>query len=479
VETDGVWPSAATFRAKLLEKLGPKMMPNLMVGRYSKNGEFVRPHLIWILKTPVYNNAFHEWTDPDTGEVKWVGNQNCSTKAIAKFHAVQRSLVSMLVDVGADPACHNIWKPKCPLSPLWSTLITNDDHWAQLDEFRHIPGYPKRAPDEYDMAKLATEMRENAAGTDQVTSNVIWNTTKSTIDQLMSRARRGMDLEFRRASQQGTDALAAYIENTVLPELVGVFGEIDALDRILRRQSLFSAAYYRRMERKRCAEIRVKTNEDGIKVKKIIWRGRDSGFMSLIPGIDADVDADRRKVIEAEIREEQLEARLTVAGQRSAAHVSANKYWEVSKSIVVWLSNGGEESWDAFRRAGQFECCVNTARKYWTKFFADRKSARQVTSVSSASSTQDGVGRYIAEPSSGETVAPSLPSPSIQPSIPTVERPRTTVSQFDTSDPPASRQRHPVNQPHSSGPPAPASVNHATSTADPRHAFRQLVPEPA
>ena len=479
VETDGVWPSAAAFRAKLLEKLGPRMMPNLMVGRYSKDGQFVRPHLIWILKTPVYNAAYREWTDPDTGEVHSVGNKACSTKAISKFHAVQRSLVSMLVDVGADPACHNIWKPKCPLSPLWSTVITNDDYWASLDDFRHIPGYPKRAPSEYDMAKLATEMRENAAGTAPVTSNVIWNTTKTTIDQLMSRARRGMDLDFRRAAQQGTPALAAYIDNTVRPELVGVFGEIDALDRILHRQGMFSAAYYRRMERKNRPEVRVKTNEDGMKIKKIVWRGRDSGVISLIPEIDVDVDADRRNAIEAEIKEKHIEAKLVVAGQRSAAHVSAKKFWDVGKAIVVWLDNGGEESWDAFRRSGQFECCVNTARKYWTKFFADRKSARQAASVSSAAPTQAGAARYIAIPSSGETVALSSPLPSIQTSVSVVGRPRITVGQFFSSDPPASSLRHPVNQLHPSGPPGSASVDHAPSTADLRHAVSQLVPEPA
>lgn len=162
------------FRASLLEILGPYRMPNLIVGRISKSGFMVRPHLIWILKTPVWYEPYKEWTDADTGEVRSSGREDCKTKPIAKFHAVQRGLTQLLLPLGADPACWNVWKPKNPLSLFWTTVVANGDCWHDLGDFDQIKGWPEKV-DEAAMAETAAKMRAEAAGATATASNLAWN----------------------------------------------------------------------------------------------------------------------------------------------------------------------------------------------------------------------------------------------------------------------------------------------------------------
>jgi hypothetical protein len=454
IELDSVWRSAAELRAKLLSIFGARMMPNLIVGRYTRDGLFARPHLIWILKVPVYYNAFREWTDPNTGEVKSVGDEDCRTGPIGKYHAVQRSLVSMLLPLGADPGCFNIWKPKNPLSPFWSTIIANDDHWASLDEFRHIEGYPKRAPSEAKMNDLAHKMREAAAGEAPVTSNLIWVTAKKEITQLVSRGRCGYDLDFRRAADQGVEALAAYIENTVRPPLEAALGDSDALDRALAKHCPHHARVYRAMRHKIRKNTKITTNEDGEQVRRNAWRGRDSAFFVMTPEIDDGVDDDRRAEIEAEIRETECTKRREHAGAQSAASVGANTYWWFAKCVIAWLGEGGTRDWLEFKNNAHYDCCEKTARKYWSRVMDALGPEGKAGDV-----------RYIARPFIGKNVPQDLPSDVQQVTSSIVPCHPDSRSQFDCSDPPPNHRWSMVTPHDPCRPPDPAWQTDAASSA--------------
>ena len=163
VEFDTVWASAAAFRLALLQSLPAKMLPNLIVGRVDRSGLFQRPHCIWFLNpcvlqedgtvrgiSCVWNDPYREITDAETGEVRSEGDKRCRSSPIQKFQAVQRGLVTHLLPLGADPGCWNIWKPKNPLSPFWSVLISNSDFAPELDDFIGIHGFSMQV-DEKDL----------------------------------------------------------------------------------------------------------------------------------------------------------------------------------------------------------------------------------------------------------------------------------------------------------------------------------------
>jgi len=230
------------FRLKLLEILGPDRMPNLMVGRITAAGFLSRPHLIWILKNPVWYEHYQEWTDSKTGEIQSAGDKRCKLKPIKKYNHVQRGLTQLLLPLGADPACHNIWKPKGPLSPFWTTIIANDDIWHDLGDFEQIKGWPERV-DEHALEEAAATMRADATGAMPTPSNLAWKVIGHVIEPL-ARLQLGVrDQDFITAGKQGVGALAAWFDQHVRPSVERELGPSDGLDRIMSRRCDFAARY--------------------------------------------------------------------------------------------------------------------------------------------------------------------------------------------------------------------------------------------
>lgn len=226
------------FRNALLDILGPDRMPNLMVGRISASGFLVRPHLVWILKTPVWNEPYCDTTEPETGEVTSTGDPRCKPKPIAKVGHIQRGLTKLLLPLGADPACRNVWKPKCPLSAFWTAVITNDDCFHGLNDFEQIKDWPRKV-DEAAMAETAAKMRAEATGATRSASNLTWNLVSGVIQPLarLSLATREDDFI---AAGQSDETLAAWFEARVRPVVEAEIGPSEALDRILSRQCAFA-----------------------------------------------------------------------------------------------------------------------------------------------------------------------------------------------------------------------------------------------
>ena len=304
VELDTVWQSAAALWLKLLEILPIHMMPNLIVARYTRDGLFARPHLIWLLKpgAEVWTDLPGEWTDDD-GVVHGTGDKRCKKRPVKFFRAVQRALTALLIPVGADPACRNVWKPKNPLSPFWTTVVANDDYWPILKDFLTVPGFDL-AVDEHAMAEQAATMRGAAAGATSTTSNLAWKVTGNVIEPLVRMSLATREPAFI-AAGQAIDTLAAWLEAKVRPIVEAEIGPSAGLDRVLSRRCLFAARY-----------CHGKTGKPRRKRNK--GRDRDVFF-------EVDTPKNRKKA----------------AGMRSAAHRRAMSVYNLRKEITVALWTTG------------------------------------------------------------------------------------------------------------------------------------------
>ncbi|WP_144030712.1 hypothetical protein [Bradyrhizobium japonicum] len=254
VEFDTAWASAAAFRLALLQYLPAKMLPNLIVGRMTRSGLFSRPHAIWFLNPNVvlpdgttrnacvWNEPYREWTDQDTGEVKRIGDKRCRKGPIDKYHAVQRGLVAHLLPLGADPGCWNIWKPKNPCSPFWSTLIANEDFWPELDDFIAIKDFAMNV-DEAELARRGAVMRAEAAGEIKTPSNLAWSTVGHVIEPLVRLQLQIRDPGFLEAGRKGIETLARWLDDRVRPQVEDELPASPALDRVIDGRCRWGAAY--------------------------------------------------------------------------------------------------------------------------------------------------------------------------------------------------------------------------------------------
>ncbi|WP_375312806.1 hypothetical protein WHZ77_05870 [Bradyrhizobium sp. A5] len=296
------------FREALLAILGPQRMPNLIVGRISSSGFLVRPHLIWILKKPIWNDPLREITDANTGEVTTIGDKRCRMKPIKKAYVVQRCLTQLLLPLGADPAMTNMWKPKCPLSAFWSTIITNDDRFHALDDFEQIPNWPRNV-DEAGMAETAATMRAQAAGATASGSNLAWRLVGNEIEPLARLQLKARDQDFIEAGKAGVESLARWFDAKVRPAVEAEIGPSEGLDRIMERRCTFHARW--------C-------------LGKLSPRKRKSSR-----GRDRDI------IFKDNPNPTPTDHRIE-AGKKSAKHRRAVSVWALGKEAAVALSATGE-----------------------------------------------------------------------------------------------------------------------------------------
>lgn len=125
VDCDGVFhtPEACLFLLSEAVRDGRiPCLPHIVVGDLLDNGQFSRPHLIWMLPQ---------------GAAVWRSEDNrCRQQPIRLFDAVARGLAAALIDIGADPAAPTMTgRMKCPTSPFWLTLTPNAEVWPTLTEY--------------------------------------------------------------------------------------------------------------------------------------------------------------------------------------------------------------------------------------------------------------------------------------------------------------------------------------------------------
>jgi hypothetical protein len=309
VELDTVWTNASELRARLLEILPPHMLPNLIVGRYGRDRLFYRPHLIWLLKpgSEVWTDVYTEWTD-ENGKPQHSGDKRCRKQPVRFFHAIQRALTALLLPVGADPACHNIWKPKNPVSPFWTTVAANDEFWPTLNDFLEIPKF-RLGVDEHAIAEEAAAIRAEAGGSTRPASNLMWRTVGNVLEPLVRRAFAAGDPSFKEALKN-LDTAAAWLEQRVRAEVESELGSSDTLDLVLTRRCAFAARYCQTKRRKPRKATK----------RRMLNLGRDRHLATDNP------DPNQRRAI---------------AGQRSAKHRRAVSLHRLRQEMVVALRATG------------------------------------------------------------------------------------------------------------------------------------------
>jgi hypothetical protein len=243
VELDTCWRTADLLRRALLTKLEPEMMPNLVVGRTDPDGWIQRPHLIWCLKSAVWNDVHRTIMTADGAEITF-GDTRCRQAPIDFYFGVQRGLVDALIDLGADPGQTNVFKTKNPLSPRWSTFLFNDDKFYALGDFLAIKGFDTHPSDE-SMRRRATAVRVALKhGVSQNLSSSVWNSVGAILEPIVRRELSLRSPEFI-AAGVSESRLAAWFDEQIRDALVSELGASDALNDVLERRCEFAARYCR------------------------------------------------------------------------------------------------------------------------------------------------------------------------------------------------------------------------------------------
>ncbi|MDB6166014.1 MAG: hypothetical protein JWQ83_1154 [Lacunisphaera sp.] len=440
VELDTVWKTPGALREALLTILGPRMMPQIIVGRRDANGRLLRPHLIWLLNPKFIDADGVErdgtvWNDPvrtiidENGNERVVGDKRCQMKPIRKFFAVQRSMVALLAPIGADPACHNVNRPKNPVSVYMTAICPNNDYWPILDDFETIPGYCRKVNEEA-LEEIAAKMRLEATGVEPSTSNLAWKTVGAVIIPMARLALKTRTPDFVHAGRS-VETLTAWFDAQVRPLVEGDLGPSPTLDRVLARRCRFAANWCRTA-----------------KVGRGVYRGRDrDSILMTIP----DGEGGERNLTPAE--------RATLTAERTNEHRHALPMWNMCKELIGAVSVTGSIDKAEFLKG---ICLVSKAfgYKHWDE------AVRKCGLIERDGRFHDAAPKIKRADYTSKTIDTSLPSEP-QPAIVSTFHGQPIIGfQFDSSDPAPDHHRSPVIRSNISGPPDPAWPTHVQSSAE-------------
>lgn len=170
VDCDGIFhtPEACIFLLTEAARDGRiPCLPHIVVGDLLDNGQFAKPHFIWMLPQ---------------GAAVWRSEDNrCRQQPIRLFDAVARGLAAALIDIGADPAAPTMTgRMKCPTSPFWLTLTPNAEVWPTLTE------YADYVDTGISRAALARKAAVVQSGLGLTASNQIFNALRSEGQRLLA-----------------------------------------------------------------------------------------------------------------------------------------------------------------------------------------------------------------------------------------------------------------------------------------------------
>jgi hypothetical protein len=125
VDCDGIFhtPEACPFLLTEAVRDGRiPCLPHIVVGDLLDNGQFAKPHFIWML--------------PQGAAVWRSDDKRSRQQPIRFFDAVARGLAAALLDIGADPCAPTMTgRMKNPISPFWHTITPNSEIWPTLSEY--------------------------------------------------------------------------------------------------------------------------------------------------------------------------------------------------------------------------------------------------------------------------------------------------------------------------------------------------------
>jgi hypothetical protein len=255
IELDGVFSSIEALYKALLDIFGARMMPNLIVGRPDRNGDFARPHLIWLLnpETVLEDGRIVDssvWLEVArrnaNGEQE--GDKRCRKKIVGFYRQVIRGLKMLLLPLGADVGFQNLLKPKNPLSPFWTTVVANDDYWPTLTDFFSVKNFRINVTDD-ELRDEVGILRGEADGATRKQSNHVWNTVGEILNQDVRYVRETRLAGFVMAALQSEDALTRWLKDRIRPSVEIKLGDdlaedekaAERLERVLERRCRFAA----------------------------------------------------------------------------------------------------------------------------------------------------------------------------------------------------------------------------------------------
>ncbi|MGO6833403.1 hypothetical protein ACCS37_32255 [Rhizobium ruizarguesonis] len=191
VDCDGVFSTPEACIFMLLEHVRDgriPCLPHIVVGDKLDDGQFVRPHFVWLLP---YGSAV--WASKDV---------RCRKAPIRLFDAVCRGLAAALLDIGADPAAPTMtMRMKCPTSPIWHTITPNTDIWPTLSEYA---GYVDTGLSRSVLARRAAAYQ---SGLGLTASNAIFNAFRSEGQQVLAKWHFAADIRMTGTREAIADCL--------------------------------------------------------------------------------------------------------------------------------------------------------------------------------------------------------------------------------------------------------------------------------
>jgi hypothetical protein len=294
IDLDGQFLSVAELYRKLASKLPRKLMPPLVVSRKSWCGRYAveNPHLIWPM--------------PAGSEVGVTGKSRMLPQRF--FRRVQRALVSVLIEVGADPNQHNASKFKNPLSQVWSVCVMNQD-LPSLEDFRGKGGIDL-SYDEDEMKERAIKFRATGPAENVSLSNAVWISCKEKIQRAMLLANVFQDKEYRQ-SKHNRDRRRRWLLNAVMGEMLEEFPDDEE--------------QVRRVVEAHCDWW---SSHRGNRAKKAVARGRDRQAI-FRAGMDAkeELTTTERRQTSAQQTNQARTAKTTLAIAGVIASMPANLFF--------------------------------------------------------------------------------------------------------------------------------------------------------
>ncbi len=188
IDTDRVWNSyeqCQEFFRQLAHDGKIACEPHFLVGLRLPNGQFVRPHAIWMLP---YGSAV--WNEPSKA--------GFNRAPVDLFHSVYYGLCNALLEAGADagaPATSQ--QVKNPLSPEWFTVCPQDSHFPDLSEHAD---YLELGHNRESLTRRSAAVQ---SGMDIQQSNGLFNFLQKAAYSIMSGWHFAADPEFARNRAEG------------------------------------------------------------------------------------------------------------------------------------------------------------------------------------------------------------------------------------------------------------------------------------
>lgn len=340
VELDSTWPEVKVLLRALQKRLPQHMMPNFVVSR-GKDGRPDRPHLVWMLASPVY------WNPPRVVECKSgrklnFGDPRCVEgsplhSSWLLLRRINLGLTKLLVEIGADPAQTNVHKFKNPLSIHSSTVVSNGENLHYLSVLDGIPGLKDIPGLDMDVrfgeVQAAVEAKNNEPS---VVSQPEFVACRAETSRVLAQAMASRDPEYLNARQNKVD-LEAWIVKKTMPKITQAWGNSIKVQKLVRSSAKRFATTHdpRRAGTGSKAANTSSGQPTTTKKKAYPARGRYRNLGAAVPPVNAG--GVRMSWLAREARMKKLQG---ISGAQSASIRHAKSMWEAKKHLAEWQVAG-------------------------------------------------------------------------------------------------------------------------------------------